>query len=121
MVVASVNLVEGRGLPTAMGDPTRVRGFPVKVTWPPAWAERESVGIFGCMVAQPSANSGREPARAIRIFLEIMEIPPWLRGWKQKVTSPYIWRERRYGRSYPIILLDAGSRQQLLGFERLAL
>jgi hypothetical protein len=72
MVMASVNLTEGNGLPIEMGEPIRCRGFPVKVTWPPGSADRASIGIFGWPVAQASMRTKKKPVRRIWAFFEIM-------------------------------------------------
>jgi hypothetical protein len=63
IVIASTKATDGKGFPIDMGEPRSLREFPLKLTCVPGCDEAVSVGIFGCVVAQPMARNVRENRR----------------------------------------------------------
>jgi hypothetical protein len=55
-----------------MGEPRSLTGFPLKVTCVPGCDEALSIGIFGCVVAQPKIITIRKHKRIIRFLLDVM-------------------------------------------------
>jgi hypothetical protein len=52
-----------------MGEPRSLTGFPLKVTCVPGCDEALSIGIFGCVVAQPKTRNIRNNNKIIRFLL----------------------------------------------------
>jgi hypothetical protein len=88
MVIASTNSTEGTGIPTEIGEPRSFKRFPLKVTCVAGSDEALSIGILGCVVAQPKIKTIIEARRSM-ILLEAILIPSFPKSNHHRTQFQY--------------------------------